>query len=1094
MHNLIDFVNHGVFPFAGRHAVLRQLTAFREQGVHAHELRVLLLSGEAGMGKSRLLEEFVGQETADRAIVLTTKFFANSTTVFTSMLAGSLWSAEEARKLLLEKPENTLPSVIAGIRRLSRLRPVLLVAEDLHNLNGDLLPDFASVLNSLAEEPVSVICSVRPGDYPARSVLARFLVDEVALPGLDSTELTEVWKGFFQADPDPVLIELLLEHTLGNPMALRTALRNALRSGTISRNELSGEWTLSVSVETFTQQLSEDVRLLSGGMVAHLNATETALAVRLSMLGEMFSREAADLVAGEDRTGIDALIFKGIIVRLGMGTESLCGSTHPVSSLGFTHSLIHDFLLQENDGSPDELLHVLAEDIPVCSVVPYRILIEHCDRIGTSRDILAKAIRVILERALALELTADWRSGVLMVQAAEAVLHTSGDGGEDIAVLRLRVAAAGLRLLRRENHTTEYAGRVQSFDDATREVPELHAVFRLIAFTYMYAQLRRKEHGHGFRAMWERIQSFLSSHPFLKHTREYAELLQVVGRNTNDQEDMAMIGQVDEALQELLNDPDLPDELEDFVLRNVAPLVLWKFGSSEELQDRIRLLERLQLVGGDSLWVLTRALAFYDGIGEPRKVLEIAERLIPVLRAKDLQRDLAQVRLFRLYSLALFGASLSRIESEAGDILAVAPEEIRIPLARSMAARMSALALLRGETEWAARMVAGYEAESRLLASEHLLYAFHAGDTKERVRQVLDNPALEVRFALGLRLLTGENVPLDDVAAELVAMLEAPVYTRAQVLERFAAAELVEILDNDALKKRLGKLFMESGRQLMAWLLERGLGLVATYFLERYAQFSGKEQREWRVRITDADPGINLAGYGAERESLVEISMIGDITVKVPGESAMRVRGGRLRTLLGLLVADQLLPSRLSYREFCSIASGGEEDPERARKMSSMGLLRLREAFGEDWLVTGDGSPELNVARVRVDLLDAVALLREAADELRRGSLMRSHLVLCEGLDCLNGEVPFPTLYDNFFEASRNDVDHLVRNIVLNVVGALRQENDLQVAEQVLKRAVRVLRNDEELMEMLEDVLRSRGLQTEAERLKLRREVLEQDE
>jgi DNA-binding SARP family transcriptional activator len=183
-----------------------------------------------------------------------------------------------------------------------------------------------------------------------------------------------------------------------------------------------------------------------------------------------------------------------------------------------------------------------------------------------------------------------------------------------------------------------------------------------------------------------------------------------------------------------------------------------------------------------------------------------------------------------------------------------------------------------------------------------------------------------------------------------------------------------------------------------------------------------------------------------------------------------------------------MLEKTLSYKEFCRLAASGEEDPERARKMVSMGILRLKEAVGPELLDTEGDAPQLNMDVVKVDLLDAYRLLTEATRIARHGGLMRALPMVVEGLDIIKGEVPFPTLYDDFFEAMREDFEFHMREAVIEVGQGLLGEGDAASAEEALRRGFNAMPEDEEITELLCKALELQGKRAEAGRVRLQAE------
>jgi DNA-binding SARP family transcriptional activator len=215
--------------------------------------------------------------------------------------------------------------------------------------------------------------------------------------------------------------------------------------------------------------------------------------------------------------------------------------------------------------------------------------------------------------------------------------------------------------------------------------------------------------------------------------------------------------------------------------------------------------------------------------------------------------------------------------------------------------------------------------------------------------------------------------------------------------------------------------------------------------------------------------------------------MFGQIEGRPPAGEPIPVRGGRLRTVLGLLVADRMLRKPLGHREFCYIAAGSDDDlePENARKTMNNAIFRLRELLGDDVISTDGETPRLNPAAVEVDLLEAYDLLEHAERDARDDALMRAVPALRRALEISRGDVPFPSLYEDFFEALREDFENRLRSAVVDVTARLLRAGDAAGAEELLRPALEAIPEDEELSEMLREALSKLGRRAEAERLKI---------
>ncbi|MCB9214267.1 MAG: hypothetical protein H6616_00215 [Ignavibacteria bacterium] len=124
---------------------------------------------------------------------------------------------------------------------------------------------------------------------------------------------------------------------------------------------------------------------------------------------------------------------------------------------------------------------------------------------------------------------------------------------------------------------------------------------------------------------------------------------------------------------------------------------------------------------------------------------------------------------------------------------------------------------------------------------------------------------------------------------------------------------------------------------------------------------------------------------GKEEEGSIRISMLGTIRVALPGEDFVPLRGVRIRTLLGLMVADCILSRPLSPEEFLRLAGGDDPDLEHARKKKNMGVVRLREILGREAILTDEETPRLHADIVTVDLIRANELLSEVGGAIREG-------------------------------------------------------------------------------------------------------------
>jgi DNA-binding SARP family transcriptional activator len=285
-------------------------------------------------------------------------------------------------------------------------------------------------------------------------------------------------------------------------------------------------------------------------------------------------------------------------------------------------------------------------------------------------------------------------------------------------------------------------------------------------------------------------------------------------------------------------------------------------------------------------------------------------------------------------------------------------------------------------------------------------------------------------------------------------------------------------------KRLFPKIQERIGRTLELLASERAFAFM-TALLDRWSDyFPAREMKRWRARAAAVRASWEADHPRSADKRSIRVSMFGRIEIAHGDEEPRATRGSRLRTLLGLMVANQVLDHPLTLEEFCAIAES-ELDFERSKNNLHVGIHRLREAVGHDAVLTDQRTPRLNPEIVRVDLIEAHSLLGEANTALRTGHLIRAWSALRNALEITGGEVPYPTLYDGFFEAARQDFELLLRETTIAVARAFLLEEDASSAAKVLRLAIASAPGDDELSELLADALIRSGKRAEARRVKI---------
>jgi adenylate cyclase len=280
-------------PLIGRATELdRMVQAFDE--LLRGRAQVVSLEGEAGVGKSRLLQEWLaGLESSGRLASVTVRhavcsslgeqpyavvaaFFREAYGVAPgdslevarqklvsglavlggegeeaasiASLLGYVLGVEDADRFRHVEPEQLRRQILLAMRRLveRRLRqgPLVLTVENLHWADAASVELLQAVIERLADQPLMVVATFRPGTE-ARALgttrAAHTALRLSPLSPLESEALLAAYLGESAADMPPRLHQLVLDRASGQPLFLEEILRGLIAAGVLVRGETG--WT-----------------------------------------------------------------------------------------------------------------------------------------------------------------------------------------------------------------------------------------------------------------------------------------------------------------------------------------------------------------------------------------------------------------------------------------------------------------------------------------------------------------------------------------------------------------------------------------------------------------------------------------------------------------------------------------------------------------------------------------------------------------------------------------------------------------------------------------------------------------------------------
>ncbi|MFG3286206.1 AAA family ATPase [Streptomyces sp. NPDC048111] len=288
--------------FVGRAGELRVLNEALARAGAADEPQALLVGGEAGVGKSRLVEEFTAAARASGAVIaiggcvevgadgLPFAPFSAALRALHHLLPGELAAAadgqEEELALLLPELARTSPLAsredgtarlfeltVRTLERLAAERTVVLVLEDLHWADASTRHLLAYLFRTLRRGRLVVVATYRADDihrrHPLRPLLAELdrlrSVRRIELPRFTRAEVHHQLTGILAAEPEQRLVDEIFERSDGNAFFVEELVVCRDPDGSCPDLSDSLRDLLLVRVESLPEDAQRVVRIAAEG-------------------------------------------------------------------------------------------------------------------------------------------------------------------------------------------------------------------------------------------------------------------------------------------------------------------------------------------------------------------------------------------------------------------------------------------------------------------------------------------------------------------------------------------------------------------------------------------------------------------------------------------------------------------------------------------------------------------------------------------------------------------------------------------------------------------------------------------------------------
>ncbi len=335
----------------GRDHELRVLAASFERAADGHG-GLVLLGGEAGIGKTAIVEEFALQIGRTGVVPLSGACIEGASPSPYSLWRGVLTPAERvagARRSFWPDDHEMefLPDQVAlfsivldRVRELSRQRPSLLILEDIHWADRESL-ELLRFLGRVGRElSLLIVCTYRSDEVTTGHVLYDTILhlvrearaERIDLRRFSDASIREVIQTRYslELDDEDRLVQELFKRTDGNPFFIVELLRSMEMAGLIAFQD--GRWRLG-SLETVDVPLL--VRQLVDSRFLRLDATARSALQIASVIGNEIPTDLWMTLTG---VGADEL---SRITRQALDNFLLEQSSRG-TTLRFRHALVQD--------------------------------------------------------------------------------------------------------------------------------------------------------------------------------------------------------------------------------------------------------------------------------------------------------------------------------------------------------------------------------------------------------------------------------------------------------------------------------------------------------------------------------------------------------------------------------------------------------------------------------------------------------------------------------------------------------------------------------------------------------------------------------
>src|SRR6266536_3461185 len=453
----------GLTPFVGRDGELTRLRETLERA-RAGQGQIVAVSGEPGVGKSRLFWEFTHSHRTHGWLVLDSSPVSNgkmtsylpvsdllktyfgiedhddarrirekvtgklltldeslrsTIPVFLSLLDVPVDDAEGQQADPRERRRRTLDALKRLLLRESQVQPLLVIFENLNWVDGETQAFLDSLVESLPAARMLLMVNYRPEythGWGGKSYYTQFRIDP-----LEPESAEELLQAILGADPAlQQLKQLLVQQTEGNPFFLEECVQSLVEMGALTG--VRGQYRLETAVEAL--QMPPTVQAVLASRIDRLEPEDK----RLLQAASVIVKDVSFALLGAIADLSDEALRSGLM-RLQAAEFVYETSLFPTLEYTFKHALTHDVAYASLLQGRRRALH--ARVVAAIERIQADRLGEHVDRLAhhaVRGEVWEKAVAYLRQAAAKAASRAGNEEAVALLEQALQILVHLPDG------------------------------------------------------------------------------------------------------------------------------------------------------------------------------------------------------------------------------------------------------------------------------------------------------------------------------------------------------------------------------------------------------------------------------------------------------------------------------------------------------------------------------------------------------------------------------------------------------------------------------------------------------------------------------------------